>query len=125
MKDPENPLKELTALDWIAVIVVCMGALFCFQFPFLAAPQFAKMFADSGGTLPDITQLGMTTWFPLMLGLNPASVVFHALSGKHTLTKRRLFIVGAFVMSAGATSVLLYAMYAPIFALAGNIQSRQ
>ena len=122
MKDPENPLKELTALDWIAVLLVCAGALFCFLFPFLIAPRFAKMFADFGGELPNITQLGMTVWFPLMLGLNPASIVFHALSGKHTLTKRRLLIVGAFVMAMVACGVCLISVYAPIFALAGNIK---
>ena len=122
MKDPENPLNALSALDWIAVLGVCAGALFCFLFPFVIAPQFAKMFKDFGGELPDITQLGLTIWFPLMLGLNPASIVFHALSGKHTLFKRRMLIVAAFVMALAAIGVLLFAMYAPIFAIAGNIK---
>lgn len=124
MKDPENPLSELTALDWIAVVGVGCGALFCFLFPFLIAPTFTKMFLDFGNAaeLPNITQLGMTTWFPLMLGLNPASVVFHALSGKHTLGRRRLLIVAAFVLALIACGICLVAMYAPIFALAGNIQ---
>lgn len=122
MKDPANPLKQLTALDWIAVAGVCSGALFCFQFPFLMAPRFAAMFADFGGELPDITQLGMTTWFPLLLGLNPAAVVFHALSGKHTLARRRLLIVASFVMALAATALCLCAAYAPIFSLAGKIE---
>ena len=49
MKEPEHPLNGLTALDWIAVLLVCAGALFCFLFPFLIAPRFAKMFSDFGG----------------------------------------------------------------------------
>lgn len=122
MRDSDNPLEELTALDWIAVVGVCAAALFCFQFPFLTAPHFAKMFADFGGELPDLTQLAMTTWFPLMLGLNPASIVFHALSGKHTLGRRRLLIVVAFVVGLIACGVCLVAMYAPVFAIAGRIQ---
>ncbi len=122
MKDPENPLQHLTALDWIAVAGVGAGALFCFQFPFLIAPRFAKMFADFGGPLPDLTQLGMTIWFPLLLGLNPASVAIHALSGKHSLGKRRLLIVAAFLMALVASGLCLAAMYMPIFALAGKIK---
>ena len=122
-RPPDSPLSELTALDWIAVVVVCTAALFCFQFPFLTAPRFAKMFADFGDAkLPDITQLGMTIWFPMMVGLNPASVVFHAVSGRHTLARRRLLIVAAFGLSLAACGVLLYAMYAPVFAMAGSIQ---
>ncbi|MBS1149736.1 MAG: hypothetical protein H6Q89_1434 [Myxococcaceae bacterium] len=122
MRAPENPLQELTALDWIAVLGVGAGALFCFQFPFFIAPHFEKMFADFGGELPDLTQLALTTWFPLMLGLNPASVAFHALSGKHTLARRRLLIVAAFAMAVAFSALCLVAMYAPIFELAGNLK---
>ena len=125
MKDSENPLQELTALDWFAVVLVCLGALFCFQFPVFMAPQFAKTLTEIGAPLSNLTQLGMTVWFPLMLGLNPASVLFHALTGKHTLSRRRLFIVAALVMSVAAVGVCLYAFYSPIFALSGNISHGQ
>jgi hypothetical protein len=100
----DNPLAELTPFDWIAVAVVAAGALFCFQFPFLVAPRFSK------------------TWFPLMLGLNPASIAFHALSQKHTLARRRLLIFAAFAFAIVASGVCLGSMYLPIFALAGQIQ---
>jgi len=122
MKDPENPLQDFTIFDWLAVGAVGLAVLFCLQWPFLAAPQFAKMFADFGGELPDLTQLALTTWFPLMLGLNPASVVFHALSQKHTLARRRLLIGAALVLSLGFNALLLVAMYLPIFSIAGKIE---
>ena len=122
MKDEKNPLAELTTLDWVAVSGVAAGALFCFVFPFLVAPRFAKMFADFGGELPDLTQLSLTTWFPLMLGLNSASVAFHALSQKHTLARRRLLIAAAFVVALVASAICIGSMYLPIFALAGQIQ---
>lgn len=123
MKDPRDPIAELTVLDWVGVVLVGLGCLFCALFPFLVAPAFARMFAElKSAELPDITQLGLTVWFPLMLGLNPASIVFYALSGRLTLGRRRLFLVLAFLLSMAASGVLLYAMYAPIFQLAGNIQ---
>ena len=117
-------MKELTALDWIAVVLVGVGALFCIGFPFLIAPAFAAMFADFGTreALPQLTRLGLTIWFPLMLGLNPASIAFYALSGHHTLGRRRLLIVVAFVLSLLASGLCLAAMYAPVFALAGKIK---
>lgn len=117
-----DEISELSALDWIGVGLVGLGSLFCFLFPFLIAPAFKQMFADFGGELPDLTQLGLTVWFPLMLGLNPASVAFYAVAGPLTPGRRRVFIVLAFVLSLAACAVCLVAMYAPIFAMAGKIQ---
>jgi hypothetical protein len=112
----------MTALDWIGAVVASFGALFCFQFPFFSAPAFGKMFQDFGGALPAITQLGLTVWFPLLLGIVPASLLGLALAGPFSLAARRGLIVGAFLLSIVVGGVCLYAMYAPIWALAGAIK---
>ncbi len=122
MREPENPLQDFTVFDWLAVGATGLAVLFCFQFPFLAAPAFAKMFKDFGGELPDLTQLALTVWFPLMLGLNPASIVFHALAQKHTLSRRRLLIAAALVMSLGFSGLLVLAMYLPVFETGQQIE---
>lgn len=111
----------LTAGDWIGVVLVGLCAVFCFQFPFIVGPPFAKMFRDFGSALPPLTELGLTTWFPLMLGLNPASVAFYAVAGQHSLKRRRALIVGAFVLGMIAVSVLVAAMYQPAFQIAGTL----
>ena len=119
-----SPKEELTAGDWAAVVLTGLCVLFCLQFPFVVAPQFAKMFADFGNAeLPALTQLGLTTWFPLMLGLNPASVAFYAVATPTAgLQRRRFFLVVAFVMGLGAAGLCLVSVYLPVFSLAGNIQ---
>lgn len=108
----------LTAGDWIGVILVGLCALFCFQFPFFVGPAFAKMYADFGSTLPALSELILTTWFPLMVGLNPASVAFYAVAGEHPLKRRRALIVAAFVLGVIAVGVLLVGAYQPVFAVA-------
>lgn len=120
MKSSE--LTELTALDWIGVGLVGLGTLFCFVFPVVIAPMFANTFADFGGELPDLTQLALTVWFPLMLGLNPASLAFYGVSGPLTLGRRRLFIVLALLLSLAACATCAIAMYLPVFSLAGKIE---
>ena len=122
MNAPAGRLSELTALDWIAVCLAAGGTLFCFQFPFFTAPQFALMFRDFGGALPLITRLALTLWFPLAWGTVPLFILGGALSGQRTLGSRRVMIVAAFLFNLLAGGVCLYAMYAPIFELAGKIK---
>ena len=114
--------EPLTAGDWIGVILVGLCVLFCFQFPLVMGPAYARMFTDFGSALPPLTELGLTTWFPLMLGLNPASIAFYAVAGPHPMGRRRLLIVVAFGMGLVAVGVLIAAMYQPIFSIAGQIE---
>ncbi|MBX7098741.1 MAG: hypothetical protein K1X89_13620 [Myxococcaceae bacterium] len=114
--------SQLTALDWMGALVAALGGLFCLQFPFFTAPSFKAMFADFGGQLPAITVLGLTPWFPLLVGAIPLAVLTFALAGKLGLGQRRAMIVGAFALSLGSGGLCVYAMYAPIVAIAGNIK---
>jgi hypothetical protein len=114
---------ELTALDWIGAVVASLGGLFCFQFPFLVGRSFKQMFAELGGPLPTITQLGLTVWFPIVLGMIPMSVLALALFRKAPLGARRALIVGAFILSLVSSGLCLYAVYAPIFEIAGAIKA--
>ena len=120
--EAEAKRARLTVLDWIGAVVASSGVLFCLQFP-MAAPAFKKMFAEFGGPLPVITQLGLTWWFPVTLGLIPLSVLFVALLRPNTtIGRRRALIVAAFGFSFVSSGVCVFAMYAPIFAIAGAIK---
>ena len=118
---PERGRMDLTALDWIGAVVAGLGVLFLFQFPLMSA-HFAKMFADFGGELPAVTRLGLTLWFPMILGAMPLVWLVAALGPWFRLGVRRALIVFAFVEGLASAAFCLYAMYAPIFALAAAIK---
>ncbi len=99
-----------------------MGATFCFRFALVVGPSFQKMFEDFGGEIPALTRLALMPWFPLLLGLIPASMVALALSGKPSLGVRRGLLVGAMVLSLSASGLCLCALYLPIFEIAGAIK---
>lgn len=121
---PSSREEDLTAGDWVAVVLTGLCVLFCFQWAFFMGPAFAKMFADFGSTPPALTELSLTVWFPLMLGLNPASVAFYAVSQRGAgLQRRRFFLVVSFVMGLAAAGLLLVGAYLPIFTLAGSVKS--
>ena len=92
-----------------AVIAVC--ALFCFAFPFVLAPVFERNFGNYYG-LPALTELALTVWFPLMLGLNPASVGFFALNQADPVRRRRFLLVAG-VMGIAACLLCIGAMVLP------------
>jgi type II secretory pathway component PulF len=114
---------ELTAADWMGVAIVVAGVGICWLFPLLIAPRFAQMFRDFGNaSLPRITQLGLTAWFPPLLGAVPLALLLVGVAVRMPLGKRRAAIVGSFVLAAGAIGACIGSMYAPIFELAGKIQ---
>ena len=122
MDKPSTGLSALSALDWIAVVLVGMGAMFCAAFPFGLGPAYAAMFRDFGSELPAITELALSTWFPLTLAAAPAGALALALGVRLPLGTRRLVIVLGFLLSLAAIGVCLVAVYAPIFALARAVK---
>lgn len=88
----------------LGLVGVC--TLFCLQFPLFTAPALKEWFAGFPGELPELTELALSGWFPLMLGLNPASVAFYAVSGPHPLGRRRLFLGVSVAMALGACALL-------------------
>lgn len=116
--------SSFTALDWVAVVAAGLLSLALLTFPFTIAPLFTGMFAEFGGALPVVTRVALSPWASPALGLLVASlaVVALALPAASTLALRRAVVVLAFFLGVIALAAAMYAMYAPIFELAGNIK---
>ncbi len=116
--------SELTALDWIAVVLAGLLALSLVAFPLAVTPAFAAMFRDFGGPLPWLTRLVLRPWLAPALALAPAGLLALGLGPRAaaSIGQRRALVVAAFVLGLGAVALCLLALYAPIFALAGAIK---
>ena len=117
-------LSRFTVLDWIGVSLVPLGPLFCVAFAFFFAPAFRQMFRDFGGPLPVFTELVLAPWFPCILALLPLLLLALALGADFKLASRRGLLVLAFLLGLAGPAVCLAAAYAPIFSLAGRIQTQ-
>lgn len=87
-----------------AMTAVCV--LFCALFPFVVRPVFEKLFADYYG-LPALTELALTTWFPLVMGLVPALVGGVAVAGKMPRVLRLAFALGIVASAVCIGSMVL------------------
>jgi type II secretory pathway component PulF len=116
---------SFTALDWMAVALVALAAIVLAGFPFTVAPSFARMYADFGGPLPAVTRVIMTPWAAPSLGLVAAmpAVIAVALSGSAPAHVRRGMVLASFLLAGVAIGAVIYALYAPIFDLAGKIKA--
>ena len=87
-----------------------------------AEPSVATSTSDA---LPAITRVAMTPWPALALGLmvSTLSVMVGVLRGPDTIAIRRGLVAVGFFVGAIGIVVLLYAMYAPVFDLAGKIKA--
>jgi hypothetical protein len=115
---------SFTALDWIAVSLSALVVVALFAFPFTVARSFARMFADFGGELPVVTRLALTPWAAPAMALVAASptAIAVAVPAKGSLGLRRGLVVLGFLLAVAALALAMYAMYAPIFELAGKIK---
>jgi hypothetical protein len=114
--------EELTVREWVRVGLTSLGVVFCFHVAFSMGPRLQQPLEDFGSEIPALTRLVLMPWFPLLLGLIPSFVVALALVGKTSLGLRRALIAGAFFFSISASIFCLYALYSPVFALAGTIR---
>src|SRR5262245_49523497 len=116
---------SFTALDWIAVGLSALLSLALIVFPFTVAPSFAQMFSEFGSAFPAVTRAALTPWAAPSLGLLAASpmLVAVALPGAGTLGLRRAMVILSFFLGLFALGTCLFALYAPIFDLAGKIKA--
>jgi hypothetical protein len=115
---------RLTALDGIAVFLTGLLTVVLVAFTFWVAPSFASMFRDFGNTsLPLLTRLALSRWFPLTLAATTAIGPALAYIPAIPLRVRRWTLVAAFVFGGAAAAVCLEGMYAPIFDLAGKVKA--
>ncbi len=114
--------REFTVVDWALFGLVALPELFDLVFPFAVAPVYAKMFADFGGTLPVLTRLAFTRWFPFVVGLPAFLPLALALDSQRALGERRALLVVGLVVAAAGAGALMYGMYAPIYELAAAVK---
>jgi hypothetical protein len=116
--------SSFTVLDWIAALVAVCGILGLLVFP-LAGRTYAGMFEDfgAGASLPLLTRLAISVWFPPTLSVPASASLALGLAASRPLMKRRLWVVGAFVLGWGALGVCVVGLYLPIFVLADAIRA--
>ena len=83
----------------------------------IAAPTFAKMFADFGGTLPWITHLALQRWWGPVMAAGYLLALPLALIAKRTIA-RDFILVSVVVAGLMLVMASVAAMYLPIFQLA-------
>ena len=117
------PLRELSALDWIAVGLTVLIALILMILPLMVTPAFVAMFADFGGSsLPMCTQVVIRPWYPIIGMLASSAILVLAfLPGQAGLLRRRLMIAVAFLLGCLWIGVYLIGVYTPVFALASAV----
>jgi len=77
-------------------------------------PVFAKMFAEFGSNLPVLTRIVLLPWFPIALGVLPASVVIYTIvADEIDDARRRRLLVIASVFAALGWATCVVAMYLP------------
>ena len=96
----------------------------CLNFP-IAGRSFAGMFEDMGSraTLPLLTRLATSAWFPLVLALPVAAFLVFGRQACRPLQRRRAWVVGAFVLGGFAFGLCLVGVYLPVFAVAGAVKA--
>jgi hypothetical protein len=114
--------NEFTILDWIGIIYVVIHIIGLFIFPKIAL-AFGEMFADFGGSLPNLTQFVIKPWFSISLGiiclcvfslqwLNPV---------RNSLKRRRAVIVLSFLTASASSAICIIGLYQPVFRAAGTV----
>ncbi|MGC3998967.1 MAG: hypothetical protein QM767_16585 [Anaeromyxobacter sp.] len=98
--------------------MVASALAYLAAFPLAMAPSFRRMFDAAGGSLPELTQLALTRWFPPVLTLLPAVLLFAALLPLLTPRWRRALIILGFCAASAALALLHVALYLPILELA-------
>ena len=116
--------QRFTVLDWLGTVVAGFSAVGLLLFP-VAGRSFGSMFRDlgSGSHLPTLTTLAISGWFPMLLGLLVGTGVVVGVRPTVPLARRRILIVGAFVLGGIGFGLCLVGVYLPIFAIAGAVRA--
>ncbi|HZJ54053.1 MAG TPA: hypothetical protein VFD38_07935 [Myxococcaceae bacterium] len=99
--------------------LVAVSGLLSLALPLVVAPMFRRLSESLGAAAPGGLGGALQGWFPLVLGLAPLALVAYALAVRQPLTRRRLVLVLAFVLTVLAGGMSLVAVYATLFSMAG------
>lgn len=111
--DEESRELQVTALDWIGVMVVACAVLALFAMPFLT-PQFGQMFAEFDNPLPVLTRMVLAPWFPPALSVLPLGCLWVAFRAP-SMSRRYVSLMGAFVLGYVSILVCIVGLYLPVF----------
>ncbi|MBW2276224.1 MAG: metallophosphoesterase [Deltaproteobacteria bacterium] len=117
--------SKFSAMDWIGVVVTGLAAFSVMLVPRIVAPPIVSMYEDFDATLPTITLLVISGWFPLLLGQLPLASLLLALLRRHSMSAARMLVVIGFVLALVFGAVCWYGLYAPIFELAGAVSNSE
>jgi hypothetical protein len=114
--------ERFTVFDYVGLGFGGASLLWAIVAVVLFAPAFGAMFEDFSCCLPRLTELFLTPWFPIALGLVPLAVVaLGALTGARRGV-RGLCMSAAILITLALPILFFAAMYLPIVALAEGIQ---
>jgi hypothetical protein len=116
--------EQLTALDWIAVLITGLLIIAIASAPFSVSVVFLEMFESFGGTLeelPLVTRLALSPWYGLLSPLPSLSVLVWGLFSHAPLVWRRAAIVASFCLGLMILGFYLFGAYAPIFEIADTV----
>lgn len=122
-----QPKSGIGVLDALAVGLIVAGVLAMWAFQLFVVPSFSAMFADFGSaeTLPAITRLALGPVVVILATL--ATLALMALGLALRLSKRSAIgaalLVLAAMVPAATVPLMLAAMYAPIYMIAGNVRA--
>ena len=86
------------------------------------APVSAKIYADFGGKLPVLTELCLSIWFPITLGLVPLAVVGLGIVGNAARWTRAILMGVVILLTFALPAIFLVGLYLPILDIAAAVR---
>jgi hypothetical protein len=115
---------SFSTLDWIGVALTALGLAWLGYFTVWVRTAFLQVFVDFGTTeLPFVTRLVSRPYFAPAIALVPAALLVASVARRGPIPVRRAFVVVAFLLVVAEIAFCLWAVYAPIFRLAGQIKA--
>lgn len=112
--------EPLSAMDLLVVAVAALASVALIAAPFTVGPAFEGMYRDFAAELPLATELALAWWPSPLAGLGLAGLVTLGVSRGDAL-HRRLLLAGSALGGLVLIGALGYALYLPLYQLAGAI----
>lgn len=110
----------LTSMDWIALVIVGVGALALVGFAFVSR-AYGAMYRDFAAVLPFATRIAVKPWAGPIAALVPVTIVASVFRQRRSLAMRRGTIAVAFAIELIILAGLTYALYEPLVALSSSV----
>jgi len=118
----ESNKERLTVFDYVGLGFSAACLAWGIAVAAFFAPVFGAMFSDFSCCLPRLTELFLTPWFPIALGLVPAAIVALGVVVGARRGLRGLTMSAAILFTLAQPILFFVAMYLPIVELAEGIQ---